>query len=120
LGPFSIVVPHFEADGVYLPHADAGSSFSRVGIRERSGNSKVVIQEINGRAIRNLEDFIVACAEISGGQHTYVVVRDFNRFDSSPTPRSLTINLKFGQLDVFEWNESKVEDEALDWETVEE
>ena len=50
-----------------------------------------------------------------GGQHTYVVIRDFNRFDSSPTPRSLTINLKFGQLDVFEWNESN-----LDWEKVEE
>ena len=106
---------YFEADGVYLPHADAGSSFSRVGIRERSGNSKVVIQEINGRAIRNLDDFIAACTEISGGQHTYVVIRDFNRFDSSPTPRSLTINLKFGSLDVFEWNESN-----LDWEKTEE
>ena len=32
-----------EADGVYLPHADAGSSFSRVGLQERNGNSKVVI-----------------------------------------------------------------------------
>ena len=102
---------YFEAAGVYLPHADAGSSFSRVGIRERSGNSKVVVQEINGRAIGNLDDFINACAEISDGQHTYVVIRDFNRFDSSPTPRSLTINLKFGPLDVFEWNEVN-----LDWE----
>ena len=106
---------YFEADGVYLPHADAGSSFSRVGIRERSGNSKVVVLEINGRAIRTLDDFIVACGEISDGQHTYVVIRDFNRFDSSPTPRSLTINLKFGQLDVFEWTEDN-----LDWEKVEE
>ena len=106
---------YFEADGVYLPYADAGSSFSRVGIRERSGNSKVVVLEINGRAIRVLDDFIDACAEISDGQHTYVVARDFNRFDSSPTPRSLTINLKFGPLEVFEWNEHK-----LDWEKVEE
>ena len=105
---------YFEADGVYLPHADAGSSFSRVGIRERSGNSKVVVLEINGRAIRNLDDFISACGEISDGQHTYVVIRGFNRFDSSPTPRSLTINLKFGPLDVFELNESN-----LDWEKVE-
>ena len=100
----------FKAEGVYLPHADAGSSFSRVGIRERSGNSKVVIQEINGRAIHNLNDFIASCNEISDGQHTYVVIRDFNRFDSSPTPRSLTVNLKFGPLQVFEWNEGE-----LDW-----
>ncbi|MCZ6681287.1 MAG: trypsin-like peptidase domain-containing protein [Candidatus Poribacteria bacterium] len=104
---------YFEADGVYLPHADAGSSFSRVGIRERNGNSKVVILEINGQAIRSLDDFISACAEISDGQHTYVVSRDFNRFDSSPTPKSLTVNLKFGPLEVFEWNERQ-----LDWEKV--
>ena len=105
---------YFGADGVYLPHADAGSSFSRVGIRERNGNSKVVILEINGRTVQDLDAFIDACTEISDGQHTYVVVRDFNRFDSSPTPRSLTINLKFGPLEVFEWNESQ-----LDWKQVE-
>ena len=102
-----------EADGVYLPHAAAGSSFSRVGLQERSGNSKVVILDINGKQIRNLDDFIEACETITDGQHTYVVVRDFNLFDSSPTPKSLTINLKFGPLQQFEWNP-----EVLDWEEV--
>ena len=102
-----------EADGVYLPHADAGSSFSRVGLQERNGNSKVVILDINGKQIRNLDDFIEACQTITDGQHTYVVVRDFNLFDSSPTPKSLTVNLKFGPLQQFEWNQ-----EALDWEEV--
>lgn len=102
---------YFGADGVYLPYADAGSSFSRVGMRERNGNSKVVILELNGRQIQNLNDFIDACAEISDGQHTYVVIRDFNLFDSSPTPKSLTVNLKYGPLEVFSWNET-----ALDWE----
>jgi S1-C subfamily serine protease len=105
---------YFGAEGVYMPYADAGSSFSRVGMRERSGNSKVVILEINGQQIRGLDDFIAACKGISDGQHTYVVVRDFNLFDSSPTPKSLTVNLKFGPLEVFEWNESR-----LDWEKVE-
>ena len=102
---------YFEADGVYLTHADAGSSFSRIGLRERNGNSKVVILEINGRPIRDLDEFVDACKEISDGQHTYVVVRDFNLFDSSPTPKSLTVNLKFGPLQVFLWNE-----QILDWE----
>ena len=106
-------VLYFEGDGVYLPYADAGSSFSRVGLRGRSGNSKIVILEINGEAIRNLDDFIVACKTITDGQHTYVVVRDFNRFDSSPTPKSLTVNLKLDSLEVFEWNESQ-----LDWDGV--
>ena len=102
-----------EADGVYLPHAVAGSSFSRVGLQERNGNSKVVILDINGKQIRNLDDFIEACKMITDGQHTYVVVRDFNLFDSSPTPKSLTINLKFGPLQEFEWNQA-----VLDWEKV--
>lgn len=102
---------YFEADGVYLTHAVAGSSFSRIGLRERNGNSKVVILEINGRPIRVLDDFIDACKEISDGQHTYMVIRDFNLFDSSPTPKSVTVNLKFGPLQVFLWNE-----QMLDWE----
>ncbi len=104
---------YLEADGVYLPHAAAGSSFSRVGVQERNGNSKVVILNINGKQIRNLDDFIEACKTITDGQHTFVVVRDFNLFDSSPTPKSLTINLKFGPLQQFEWNSKK-----LDWEEV--
>ena len=102
---------YFEADGVYLTHAVAGSSLSRIGLRERNGNSKVVILEINGRPIRALDDFIDACKEISDGQHTYMVIRDFNLFDSSPTPKSVTVNLKFGPLQVFLWNE-----QMLDWQ----
>ena len=104
---------YLEADGVYLPHAAAGSSFSRVGVQERNGNSKVVILNINGKQIRNLDDFIEACKTITDGQHTFVVVRDFNLFDSSPTPKSLTVNLKFGPLQQFEWDSEK-----LDWEKV--
>lgn len=104
---------YLEADGVYLPHAAAGSSFSRVGVQERNGNSKVVILNINGKQIRNLDDFIEACETITDGQHTYVVIRDFNLFDSSPTPKSLTVNLKFGPLQQFEWDSEK-----LDWEKV--
>lgn len=102
-----------EANGVYLPHAVAGSSFSRVGLQERNGNSKVVILDVNGKQIRDLDDFIEACKTITDGQHTYVVVRDFNLFDSSPTPKSLTVNLKFGPLQEFEWNQ-----EILDWKEV--
>ena len=102
-----------DADGVYLPHAVAGSSFSRVGVQERNGNSKVVILDINGKQIRNLDDFVEACKSITDGQHTYVVVRDFNLFDSSPKPKSLTLNLKFGPLQQFQWNQG-----VLDWDEV--
>ena len=104
---------YFDIDGVYMSYAEAGSSFSQAGRRERSGNSKIVILEINGQRTQNLADFIAACQTIQDGEHTYVVVRDFNQFDASPTPKSLTINLKFGPLEVFEWNPDQ-----LDWMSV--
>lgn len=116
-GVFHDITPHLRgllylgADGVYLPHASPGSSFSRVGVQERNGNSKVVILNINGKQIRNLDDFIEACETITDGQHTFVVIRDFNLFDSSPTPKSLTVNLKFGPLQQFQWDSK-----ALDWQ----
>ena len=91
--------------------ADPGSSFSRVGQLARSGNAKVVIQEINGTPIHQLSDLIAACTRLRDGDHTYVVVRDFNLFNSSPTPKSLTLNLKFGPLKVFDWKAQE-----LDWE----
>ena len=101
--------------GFICPMQMRGVALARVGARERGGgNSKVVILEINGKQIAHLDDFIDACMAISDGQHTYMVVRDFNLFDSSPTPKSVTINPKFGPLQVFEWNEQQ-----LDWEPVE-
>ncbi|MAF11415.1 hypothetical protein CMK11_13275, partial [Candidatus Poribacteria bacterium] len=52
-----------------------------------------------------------AVASIEGGQHSYVVARDFNLFDSSPKPRSLTFNVQYGPLEVFRWNA-----DTLDWD----
>jgi len=101
---------YFDIDGVYMSFSEAGSSFSQVGRRDRNGNSKIVILEINGQRTQSLADFIIACQDIEDGEHTYVVARDFNQFDASPTPKSLTVNLKFGPLETFEWNTQQ-----LDW-----
>lgn len=50
----------YAGPGVYLPYAAAGSSFSRVGRRGRSGNAKVVVLELDGQPIADLDDFIAA------------------------------------------------------------
>jgi S1-C subfamily serine protease len=99
----------FEGDGVFLSFADPGSSFSRAGQVSRQGNAKVVVQELNGHPVRNLEDLVQAARELQDGHHTYLVVRDFNLFDSSPTPKSITVNLQFGPLKVFSWNPQLLE-----------
>ncbi len=106
-------VLYFDDEGVFMSFADPGSSFSRIGQLARSGNAKVVVQEINGMPIRHLSDMVTACNQIQDGHHTYVVVRDFNLFDSSPTPKSLTLNLKFGPMKRFTWNPG-----SLDWSEI--
>ena len=102
---------HMEAEGVFMPFSVAGSTFSKAGYRPRQNNSKVLIIEVNGVPVRNLADFVAAAATIESGKHSYVVARDFNLFDSSPKPRSLSFNLQYGPLEVFQWNP-----ETLEWD----
>jgi S1-C subfamily serine protease len=100
---------HMEAVGVFMPFAVAGSTFSKAGYRDRQNNSKVLITEVNGIPVRNLAEFVEAAASIESGKHSYVVARDFNLFDSSPKPRSLSFNLQYGPLEVFQWNPATLE-----------
>ena len=101
---------HLSTDGVFMPFAVAGSTFSRAGFKDREGGSKILITELNGHPIASLEDLIHAGDATPNGRHTFVVVRDFNLFDSSEKPRSLTFNLQYGPLEVFAWDQDK-----LDW-----
>jgi S1-C subfamily serine protease len=102
----------FEGDGIYLSYAAEGSSFSRLGLRdENTLTLSVIITEINGHAVQNLNDFLTACAGITDGAHTYLLRRDLSLYQQSLTPESLTLNLKYGPVRVFSWNE-----ESLDWE----
>ena len=102
---------HMDAVGVFMPFSVAGSTFSKAGYRDRQNNSKILIIEVNGVPVRSLADFVEAAATIESGKHSYVVARDFNLFDSSPKPRSLSFNLQYGPLEVFQWNA-----ETLEWD----
>jgi S1-C subfamily serine protease len=105
-----------ETDGCFMPFAVEGSSYSRAGVRDREGNSKVLIIALNGVPIRSLDDFVTAARQISEGFHSYIVVRDFNLYDSAAKPKSLTLNLQYGPLEVFRWDASLLEwvKESLD------
>ncbi|MCY4645109.1 MAG: trypsin-like peptidase domain-containing protein [Bacteriovoracales bacterium] len=104
---------HFEDEGVYLSFAQDGSSFSKIGSRGKSGSYKVVILEINGKRIFGLDDFIAASKDLSDGQYTYLVVRDFNLYKNSPHTNTLTVHSKFSPLREFKWNQK-----ILNWEEV--
>lgn len=105
-----------EEEGCFMSFAVAGSSFSRVGVRDRQGNSKVLITALNGVPVHNLDEFIAAARKIRDGLHSYAVVRDFNLYDSAAKPTSLTFNLQYGPLEVFRWDSERLEwvKESLD------
>jgi S1-C subfamily serine protease len=102
----------FNGDGIYLSYATEGSSFSRLGMRnEKTRTLSVIITEINGHAIRSLDDFLTICTAIRDGSHTYVLRRDLSLYQLSLNPKNVTLNLKYGPLEVFTWNEN-----SLEWE----
>ncbi|UCF93811.1 MAG: trypsin-like peptidase domain-containing protein [Desulfobacterales bacterium] len=104
----------FAGDGVNMSCATDGSSLAHLGYRDKKNRFfRVIVSEFNGKPLKNLDDFIEACAEIEDGQNTFAIVRDFMEFNTSLKPKSLTINLKYGPLELFAWNA-----QVLEWQKV--
>ncbi|MCW5203158.1 trypsin-like peptidase domain-containing protein [Desulfobulbus sp. US4] len=108
----------FAENGVYMPYADQGSSFSQLTMIRRntphSFTSKAIISEINGQAINNIDDLAKACQQIKSRQDTHVVVRDFIPIaTSNEKSKIVTINSKYGPLELFELNP-----QTLDWDKI--
>jgi hypothetical protein len=100
---------------INMSFAADGSSFSQLGYRDKKNRFfRVIITEFDGRSIKNIDDFINVCADIKDGQNTFVIVRDFMQFNTSLKPKSLTVNLKYGPLELFSWTA-----ESLDWQKIE-
>jgi S1-C subfamily serine protease len=100
----------FAENGINMSYAAEGSSFSNLGYRDKKNRFfRVIVSEFDGRPIRNLDEFIEACADINDGQNTFAIVRDFMQFNTSLKPKSLTINLKYGPLELFSRNEKTLE-----------
>ncbi len=101
----------FQGDGVYMSYAPQGSSLSSIGLNDPDlGNPMVIISGFAGRPVASLNDFIAAARGLEDGDHTYVISRDLMLYQSALMPHSVTLNLKYGPLGVFEWD-----GEALDW-----
>ncbi len=116
---FHDITPHlrniysFSGSGVFMTYAEPGSSFSGLWGTRKNGNSEVVISEINGSKIKNLDDFIQACRVFPERKNTYVIAKDFTTIYGFK-PERITINQKYGPLGLYERN-----DKTLDWDNVE-
>ena len=94
-----------------MSYAPQGSSLSSIGLNDPDlGNPMVIISEFAGRPVRNPDDFVAAARGLEDGDHTYVISRDLMLYQSALMPHSVTLNLEYGPLGVFEWS-----GEELDW-----
>ena len=100
----------YHESGVYLAYADQGSSASKLGRCDReTQNMAVIVKEINGRPVRNLDDFIAVSASLADGTHTFVLRQDLSLYQSAINPCNLSLNLKYSPLELYDWNRKTLE-----------
>jgi S1-C subfamily serine protease len=110
ISPYLRWLYYLEDDGVYMSFASEGSSFSDLGSRDDDDRFfRVIISEINNQPVRNIDDFIKACSQLKDGQHIFVIKRDFMQFNTAKNPENLTVNLKYGALELYSLNENTLE-----------
>ena len=87
-----------------MPYADRGSSFASLGEREERGKYRVVISELDGNQIENLNDFISVCRKFSDNQYTYAVLRDFSFANRTKRAIGLKVILRYNPLEMYQFN----------------
>jgi len=100
----------YAGDGVFMNNARLGTPFSSLGdVLDRSNPTQrfVIIQELNGKRIRNLDDFEKAAAGIADGTDTTIIYQDRASFNTSPKVNYTSFKLKFSELRFFEMNHKR-------------
>ncbi|MCZ6450508.1 MAG: trypsin-like peptidase domain-containing protein [Deltaproteobacteria bacterium] len=91
---------NYGGDGVFMNNVRLGSSFAALGLY--GGNKltarRVIIKELNGTEIRNLEDFIKTAETIKDGTHTSIIYQDLWNENTSPDVMYTSVNLRFSPL----------------------
>lgn len=100
---------NIEGDGVFLPQAEKGSSFSDLGREGAPTKYLVLIESINGVPTPDLDRFIEVVKGLKDGDHIYVNVSDRWRTQSNTQSRTVRLDLKYFPLRVFDWSEKKLE-----------
>lgn len=91
-----------DTDGVMMAYSDSGTTLNT------AAGAKAVISELNGDRIGNLDDFIAAAKKVKHGQHGSFVHRNPNSAGDGSLDE-ITFDLRFNPLEVFQWDEGKLE-----------
>jgi transcription termination factor Rho len=80
-----------------------GSAFSPLGVYEERNPTarRVIIKELNGREIKNMDDFIGAARSIQSGTNTTVIYQDLYDVNTGPKVRYISFDLMVSELRIF-------------------
>ncbi|MFQ5801548.1 MAG: trypsin-like peptidase domain-containing protein [Candidatus Methylomirabilales bacterium] len=93
---------NYGGEGVFMNHVRPGSAFASLGVYEEDAPTtrRVVIRELNGTRIRNLDDFIRAGQRIRDGTHTTIIYQDFATYNTSPKVQYTSFDLEFSPFEI--------------------
>jgi len=108
---------NYEGDGVFMNSVRIGSAFSSLGVFEGKDPTtrRVIIKELDGKRIRNLDDFIKTAQGIIDGTQTMVIFQDLFSVDTGPQVMYTSFDLMVSELRIFAFD-----DRSGNWEEMKE
>lgn len=106
---------NYRGHGVFMNQVQIGSTLSSLGVYDKKDPSsrRVIIRELDGQEVNNLEDFIRAAQCMAHGTHTTVIYQDLLSVNTAPEVKHVSFDLMLTELRIFEFNE-----ESRKWEEV--
>ncbi len=104
---------HYGGDGVFMNSVRIGSAFSPLGVYDEKHPTarRVIIKELDGKEIRDLDDFIKAARGITHGTYTTVIYQDLFDVNTGPKVKYTSFDLMLSELRIFHLN-----DDTGNWE----
>lgn len=96
-----------------MNNVQIGSALSSLGVHDvrKPTARRVIINELDGREIRNLDEFINAARNIAHGTNMTVIYQDLLSIDTAPKAMYVSFDLMVSDLRTFRFN-----DHAGNWE----
>lgn len=98
---------NYGSDGVFMNSVQIGSAFSPLGVYDQKDPTtrRVIIKELDGKRIRDLDDFINAAQGITTGTYTTVIYQDLFDVNTAPKVMYTSFDLMISKLRVFDLND---------------
>jgi S1-C subfamily serine protease len=100
---------NYGSEGVFMNSARVGSAFAPLGVYEdkHPTTRRVIIKELNGRTIKDLDDFVEAARTISHGAHTTVIYQDLFDVNTSSRVKYTAFDLMLSELRIFHFDNAE-------------